>query len=131
MSKLKLTKEDTKNIMKMLTSSDEENKVIGLKALNNADLTDYYGELIILFKFSKNTKSLWMNEAPNAWAQISEFMDSSNNLPTGTCLSEMISKNVKKEALEMFFEYFVEDMTGYLNQLGFPVETFELNIKLK
>lgn len=124
-------KETTKNLMKMLLSPDTENKVMALKSLEHAELDGYYGELIVLFKFSKNSSELWEEEAPKAWSRISDFFTSRNGVPSGACLTEMTKKKASKVSLELFFEQFVVDMVDHMEQLGFPTDKFHIDIKLK
>jgi hypothetical protein len=124
-------KEETKNLMKMLLSPEVDNKVLALKSLEHAELDGYYGELIVLFKFSKNSSQLWQEEAPKAWSRISDFFTSRNGVPSGACLTEMMKEKASKVSLELFFEQFVVDMVDHMTQLGFPTDSFNINIKLK
>jgi hypothetical protein len=132
MAKLKFDKEETKNLLNMLKSSDSENHTIAFQALENADLKDYKGELIVLYKFSKLPKDTWQTEAPKSYKILSKAAAlGDNNLTSGKCLSLMTSNGSSKDSIEMFLENFVFDMVGFLGQLGYPADKFEINIKLK
>jgi hypothetical protein len=52
-------------------------------------------------------------------------------MSSGKCLSIMTEKKASKESLELYFENFVGDMIGFLDQLGYPAEKFDISIKLK
>jgi hypothetical protein len=132
MAKLKFDKEETKNLLNMLKSSDSENHTIAFQALENADLKDYKGELIVLYKFSKLPKDTWQTEAPKSYKILNKAAAlGDNNLTSGKCLSLMTSNGSSKDSIEMFLENFVFDMVGFLDQLGYPADKFDINIKLK
>ena len=132
MAKLKFDKEETKNLLNMLKSSDSENHTIAFQALENADLKDYKGELIVLYKFSKLPKDTWQTEAPKSYKILNKAAAlGDNNLTSGKCLSLMTSNGSSKDSIELFLENFVVDMVGFLGQLGYPTEKFEIDIKLK
>ena len=131
MSKVKFDKEETKNLLSMLTSSDEENATVAFQAIENADLTDYIGELIVLFKYSKISQSKWETQAPKVWLKLQKYFVDKTNMSSGRCLSIMTDNKASKESLELYLEYFVTDMMGFLEQLGYPADRFNINIELR
>lgn len=130
MEKVKFDKQETINLLKMLTSTDTENQVIALKALNNADLENYFGELLVLYKYSKISPILWEKECPNAWNKL-QFHLSNLNLTSGKCLSILIENKSSKASLELYLEFFVSSMIGFMEQLGYPTDKFNINFELK
>lgn len=131
MSKIKFDKEETKNLLNMLKSGDSENHTIAFQALENADLKNYKGELLVLYKYAKLSASTWQKEAPKAHKILSKLTVSFDNLTSGKCLSIMTSDNASKDSIELFLENFVVDMVGFLEQLGYPADKFNINIELK
>ena len=133
MSKVKFDKEETKNLLGMLKSSDVENHTVAFEALNNADLKDYFGELLVLYKYSKRTTSDWEKQCPGAWKMIGKYIESASaiNLTSGKCLSLMTEHKASKNAMDLYLEHFVVDMVGFLEQLGYPADKFNINIELK
>jgi len=131
MEKIKFGKDETRNLLHMLSSPDEENAVIAFKAIENADLQNYIGELVVLFKFSKLRQEQWEKEAPKAWGILQNFFTDKSIMSSSRCLSVIRESNGSKEAVELFFEFFVVDMLGFLEQLGYPSDSIEINIKLK
>ena len=131
MERVKFDKEETKNLLSMLTSSDEENATVAFQAIENADLTAYMGELIVLFKYSKITQAIWEKEAPKSWLKLQKYFLDKSNMSSGRCLSIMIDNKASKESIELYFEQFVTDMMGFLEQLGYPADKFNINIELK
>ncbi len=47
------SKEETKNLLNMLRSTDNENAVVAFEALKGVDTEKYLGELIVLYKYGK------------------------------------------------------------------------------
>lgn len=131
MAKVKLSKDETKNLLSMLASSDTENATVAFQVLENSDLKDYLGELIVLYKYGKQDYTVWEKEAPKSWKKISEYFVDKTTMSSGKCLSVMTDKKASKESLELYFENFVGDMIGFLDQLGYPAEKFDISIKLK
>ena len=131
MAKVKLNKEETKNLLNMISSTDTENATVAFQVLENSDLKDYFGELIVLYKYGKKDHTVWAKEAPKSWKKISEYFIDTTAMSSGKCLSIMTDKKASKESLELYFENFVGDMIGFLDQLGYPAEKFDITIKLK
>lgn len=131
MERVKFGKEETRNLLSMLSSPDEENAAIAFQAIENADLTNYVGELIVLFKYSKIAQSVWESQAPKAWMKLQNYFVDKSNMSSGRCLSVMTDCKASKESIELYFEHFVTDMIGFLEQLGYPADRFNINIELK
>ena len=133
MSKVVFDKEETKNLLNMLKSEDTENQTIAFQALENADLSNYLGELLVLFKFSSVKEDLWSEHAPNAWNILKKHIKDGVviKLTSGKCLSIMTSQNASRSSIELYMEYFVSDMIGFLGQMGYPADKFNINIELK
>ena len=131
MEKVKFNKEETKNLLGMLQSTDMENHTVAFEALNNADLKNYFGELLVLYKYSKKSKSDWEKQCPNAWGILKKHINHSETLTSGKCLSLMTQHKASKNSLELYLEHFVVDMVGFLEQLGYPADKFNIKIELK
>lgn len=136
MTKVKFDKEETKNLLSMLSSDDAENHAIAFQALENADLDGYIGELLVLYKYSKLGQDIWAKESPKAWNIILKNIgDVDKNKPisltSGKCMSIITDTKSSKESIELYLEYFVKDMIGFLTQMGFQTDKFIVDIKLK
>jgi hypothetical protein len=129
-------KEETKNLLSMLRSTDDENSVVAFQALEGVDVKKYSGELIVLYKFGKNDIMMWRKEAPKCHKHLVKLLDpfakdNGSNLSTGVCLSAMTANNASNQSIELFMELFTDSMIGFLGQMGYPADKFEINIKLK
>lgn len=129
-------KEETKNLLNMLRSADKDNAVVAFEALKSVDIKKYLGELIVLYKFGKQTIKEWENNCLDCANAIKDSIEPYNKeggaeLSTGSCLSAMTSSKASHQSIELFMEYFTENMMGFLGQMGYPADKFEINVKLK
>jgi hypothetical protein len=129
-------KEETKNLLGMLRSTDVENATVAFQALEGVDIKKYSGELIVLYKFGKRNMAIWEKQAPKCHKHIAKLLspfakDGGSELSTGSCLSAMTVNNTSNQAIELFMELFTDSMIGFLGQMGYPADKFEINIKLK
>lgn len=124
-------KEETKNILNMLRSSDKENAIMAFESLKNVDIKKYIGELILLYKFGSATAEDWETNCSKCAKELKVVLKGDAVLSSGACISYMTSNNASIQSLELFIELFTESMVEFLGQMGFPSDKFEINIKLK
>jgi hypothetical protein len=129
-------KEETKNLLGMLRSADNENAVVAFEALKGVDTEKYLGELIVLYKYGKISIKEWEIACPNCETAIRNAVtkftkEEGAELSTGSCLSAMTEGKASNQSIELFMELFTENMIGFLGQMGYPAEKFEVSIKLK
>lgn len=130
------SKEETKNLLNMLRSTDTDNANLAFEALKGADIEKYLGELIVLYKFGKQSIDVWDKQCPDCVKAIRIAVapyskEEGAELSTGSCLSAMTSNKASHQAIELFMEYFTENMIGFLGQMGYPADKFEITVKLK
>jgi hypothetical protein len=123
-------KEETRNLLNMLQSSDSENHTVAFKALQNVDADKYIGELLVMYKFSGVQKSDWSEAGTEIHSKILDVVGDFHLSSTRT-LSLITANKGSKASVELYMEYFVRDMTKMLEQIGYPTDKFEINIKLK
>ena len=129
MEKLKFSKEEIKNLHKMLTSSDEENHTIALAGLQGVDIKSSMGELILLYKYGNAHPSSWQKNCPTVHKKMDDLI---GEFKSGSqILSLMVENKASKDSIELFLEFFIGDVTGFLKDMGYPMDKLELNIKLK
>ena len=129
-------KEETKNLLNMLRSSDRENAIIAFEALKGVDIKKYLGELIVLYKFGKQPIKEWDDSCNNCATALRMALSPYSNvegadLSTGSCLSAMTNSKASNQSIELFMELFTDSMIGFLGQMGYPADKFEINVKLK
>jgi hypothetical protein len=130
MEKIIFDKEETRNLLNMLKSTDKENHVVALQALQNVDVDKYIGELLVMYKYSGIQKSDWSEAGKKVHDKLKKIAGD-GNLTSPRTLSLITEHKGSKTSVELFMEYFVRDMTSMLEQIGYPTDSFEINITLK
>ena len=127
-------KEETKNLLNMLRSSDKENAILAFESLKKVDIKTYIGELIVLYKFGNASPEDWetnCSKCVKALGKRKILTGAYNALSSGVCLAHMTNNNASIQSIELFMEFFTESMIGFLGQMGYPADKFEINIKIK
>jgi hypothetical protein len=125
------SKDELKSLLNMLRSPDTDNSYLAFQSLENSSLKGKTGELVLLFKFSKFNLTHWSIEAPKCHAILSKYFNTGKTVTSGECLSLLTSLKCSKHSIELFLELFVLDMIDMLDNLGYPTDTFDLQITLK
>ena len=127
-------KEETRNLLNMLRSSDKENAILAFESLKKVDIKTYIGELIVLYKFGNASPEDWETNCSRCVKALGKrkiLTGAYNALSSGVCLAHMTNNNASIQSIELFMEFFTESMIGFLGQMGYPADKFEINIKLK
>lgn len=124
-------KEETRNLLGMLKSEDTENHVVAFEALKNVDFKEYTGELLVLLKYGYASMSEWKDSCPEIYKRFEGLSMDDKKLTGPKTLSLMTANKASKASVELFMESFVVDMVGFLDQVGYPTDKFEINIKIK
>jgi hypothetical protein len=134
MAKMIFDKEEIRNIMMMLKSEDADNHIIAFETLRNINTKKSIGELLVLFKYGGHNLESWKTNCSPLGSILEGHVNSfvsASNLTGPKTLSLIIENKGSENSIELFMEYFVRDMTSMLEQIGYPVDNFEINIKLK
>jgi len=123
-------KEETRNLLNMLQSSDKENHIVAFKALQNVDIDKYIGELLVMYKFSSVQRSDWSEAGKKIHSKLVSIVGESN-LSSPRTLSLITANKGSKTSIELFMEFFTKDMIKILEQIGYPTKCFNINIQLK
>jgi hypothetical protein len=123
-------KEGTRNLINMLKSSDADNHIIAFESLKTVDLDSYVGELLVMFKYTGHKLEYWQENCLPVYTKLMTIIPD-KTLSSPATLSLITANKGSKDSIELFMEYFVRDMTKMLEQIGYPTDKFEINIKLK
>ena len=88
-------------------------------------------------KQTHETLEEWKTNCPEPAALIIKAIETYVNSDewsapsTGACLSAITASNPSNQSIELFMELFTESMMGFLSQMGYPADKFEINVKLK
>lgn len=129
---MNLSKNEVKNMIGMLKSKDFENATIAFCALEELDMKNSIGELIVMYKFSNLEEELWKENAPKSYKLLKNYLkDNFSDLKSGRCLSLLMYHKCSKDSIELFMEYFTAQMMNMIENMDYPVDKFELIFKLK
>ena len=129
-----LNKQEIKNILSMLLSEDKENAIIAFSCLNNYAHKKYLGELLVLYQFGKTAAKEWEKECKKGFKIIKNVLklDSKDyRLPSSTVFSALIDNKCSKESIELYLEFFTNQFSNHLYNMGYPTDKFEITVKLK
>jgi TusA-related sulfurtransferase len=117
---------------KINVANSVENEISDDDVKSKNDKTQAYrisGGIIVLH--GKQTNDVWEANCPKCFTAISKEIDINKTLSTGECLSAMTFNKVSMHSIELFLELFTENMVGFLGQMGYPVDKFDIILKLK
>ena len=133
---MNLTKDEVRNLIGMLRSPDKDNRLVAFKIIEDLNLKEYVGEIMVMYKYGEYNLSSWEQDCKPAHEFIVERIEKFNGyweskLISGEILALMTANKSSKQSIELFLEYFIRDMTKILDAMGYPTDKFELDIKLK
>jgi hypothetical protein len=132
MKRMIFDKEESKNLINMLRSLDHDNHVIAFETLKNVDFKNYTGELLVLYKFSGHPMSYWEENCSVAAKALKKIIgEDPKGLTSPRVLSFITEHKGSKSSVELFMEFFVRDMTRMLEQIGYPINSFDITINIK
>ena len=123
-------KEETKNLITMLQSEDSENHTVAFESLKNVKFDDYVGEILVMYKYAAHKIEYWQEHCLHVYKKLIKIIPD-RTLSSPATLSLITENKGSKTSVELFMEYFVKDMTKMLEQIGYPTDSFEVNIKIK
>ena len=89
-------KEETRNLLNMLRSSDKENAILAFESLKKVDIKTYIGELIVLYKFGNTSPEDWetnCSKCVKALGKRKILTGAYNALSSGVCLAHMTNNS--------------------------------------
>lgn len=129
---MKISKEEAESVMNMFDSADEDNGFLAFKAIEAFDFSgENLGYLIYFFKYSKYKLADWKEKSPLSYKLLEKIVDPDKPLTYANALSIMISSKVSKNALELFIDRHVKEITVMLSNMGYPTESLTIDLKLK
>jgi hypothetical protein len=125
-----MTRDELKNLINMFQSSDAENHVIALHAIDNSVLSD--DEIILLYKFSGLPFSTWKKAVPTTAEKINNVIgDEAIALSSARVLGVITKNKADKHVIETFLEFFIRDLTSMLGSIGYPMDKVDIQVKIR
>jgi hypothetical protein len=110
---MEITIEKYQNIVDMLRSTDEENKVVALTIIEQLDLKDNITKILLLLKHSGTAGNLWKEHAPGVHEFTKKLsddgvIDTAKHLTYKNVLAAMIHSDVSAADFEFYMKDFCE-----------------------
>lgn len=134
MENVVLDKESANNLFAMLKSSDGDNKYIALKSIDQSNIEESLGFILVLFKFGRATSSEWETYSPNCWKKFNEMALVDEKVTTVTAskiMRALIAEACDMDHVAMFIERHSTELLDTLQAWGYPTELLEINVTLK
>lgn len=133
-NKVTLTTESTTKLIEMISSTDKDNTFLALSAINESNLKDSLGFIIVIYKFSKIHPKEWSNY-PNIYKvfQDIDLIDAESNykIDTSKVLGTMLSQQCNMESIVMFLKFHNKNLLNSLTAWGYDVKDLMIDINLK
>ena len=125
-----MRRDELKNLINMFQSSDTDNHIVALHAIENSTLDD--NELVLLYKFSGQPFPQWLKEVPNTAERITNVIgDEAIALSSARVLGIITNNKANKHVIETFLEFFIRDLTSMLGSIGYPMDKVDINVKIR
>jgi hypothetical protein len=134
MENIVLNKESANNLFAMLKSSDGDNKYIALKSIDQSNIEESLGFILVLFKFGRATSSEWETHSPNCWQKFNDMSLVDEKVTTVTAskiMRALIAEACDMDHVAMFIEQHSSELLDTLQAWGYPTELLEINVTLK
>ena len=131
-----LSKDEVKNLVSMMKSSDNENHYLVYKVLEDLDLEANLGEVLVIFRYGNFRLDAWEDDCKKVYDfiinKLHDYNGGWDSKPSTSDLLSLLTKNnASKDSIELFLEYFMMNLGRMLDSMGYPTDQFELTIKLK
>jgi hypothetical protein len=131
-----LSRDEVKNLVNMMKSSDKENHYLVYKVLEDLDLETNLGEVLVIFRYGNYRLDEWEEDCAKVYDfiinKLHDYNGGWDSKPTTSDILSLLTKNnASKDSIELFLEYFMMNLGRMLDNMGYPTDKFELTIKLK
>jgi len=125
-----MTRDELKNLINMFQSSDTDNHIVALHAIENSTLDN--NELVLLYKFSGQQFAKWKQEIPMSAQRVADVIgDEAIALSSARVLGIITNNKADKHVIETFLEFFIRDLTSMLGSIGYPMDKVDINVKIR
>jgi len=136
MTKKIINRKECNRLFSMIDSSDDENKYIAVKIINESDIDESLGFILLLYKFSKIDNLTWEQDCPNVWKKLNsiKLIDESQIIisPTSSAvLKTMITYDCDMNAIAEFLVLHAKTLVETLEAWGYPTGLLNIDITLK
>jgi hypothetical protein len=133
MDKIEMTLESFKNILDMVNSPDDENKIVALQCIENMNYKANIVYVVMILKNSNLQESLWLENAPKAYGYLKTLEFQVGKAMTfKRIFGTLIKLGVNPDDLQFFFDLFGEELMRTMTGMGYDLlERVELKLIYK
>lgn len=131
---MKFNKEEIKNILNMLLSEDEENRTLAFECIENHFKKENIADLLVLYQFSKVPSYVWEKNCKKGYKYLKKVLNIDNKnyrIPSSILFEKLLDIKTSEEIIELYLELFTKQFSENLYSLGYPVNKFDIQIKIK
>jgi flavin-binding protein dodecin len=130
-----LTTESAYKLIEMISSSDKDNRFLALNAINESNIQDSLGFIIVIYKFSKLPTEAWFEQPKiyDAFKKIELIGNEVNSYKSNTSkvLGTMVAQRCSMESIVMFLKLHNDSLVNNLKAWGYDVKDLMIDINLK
>lgn len=134
---MEITTEKYQNIIDMLRSPDDENKVVALTIIDQIDFESNVAKVLLLKKHSKSHKNDWKEHAPNIYKELEsleeqQLIDLNKHLTYKQVLRTITELKVSEEGFQFYMQDFTKYLLHQIQSMGYnEIESIDITLKYK
>jgi hypothetical protein len=129
-----MTIEKFNNVIRMLESSDEENRVLALTIIEQQDFVGNLAFILLCRKRGSADRKLWEEHSPTTWEKMSkiEGLDMNKAFTYKVILRALTEVKAPIPQIQFYMNEFSNHILGQLQNLGYEfIENIEFIVKVK
>ena len=128
--KASFNKEELINLIKMLNSSDKDNAVMALSAIESTEPS--IAELILLYAKSSvdvHQENYWLKIAPKSYSKVKHYDVKNKSTSSYSWLIMLLTESAAEDyIIEIVLESFTKSIASFLKDLGYKSINVDINI---
>jgi hypothetical protein len=120
--KVEMTLDSFKNILDMINSPDEENKIVALQCIEHMDYRSNIAYVVMILKNSNLAEQFWLENAPKAYNYLKTLdFQVGKAMTFKRIFGTLIKVGVSQEDLQFFFDIFGEELKRTMEGMGYDL----------
>jgi hypothetical protein len=134
---MKIDKNKYLNILGMLRSPDDENKIVAMTIIEQLDFKNNIAKILLLKKHSDSTNKLWEEHAPDTFNYMKELsekkvLDINKHISFKQVLRAISLLKLPPEDFEFYMQDFSEYLLTQVHSMGYDfIEEINITVKTK
>ena len=132
--KVTITSDEVQNMLNMLLSTDEDNKYLAYKIMENCDHSKSGGALMLLIKFSNIAGSVFEQKTPKTIKYLKKekyLVEDAVMITMPALFHRMLAKKEDKKIMQLFIKLHNEYLTNIMEAWGYPMKDFSVTLTQK